>query len=248
MNDPRDSEIEVNAGREAVVPAVAQDPGAARQRPLAAIVVVSAILVVVGITAGPWGRTTFSGQDNLELEVDLDASGSVHVRTDVDDTDPDLAASYDSADNEVQRMALEESVPGTSSELARILAVLVAVVGAVALMRDLTTHSWVLVTALAVGCLVLVVVVRDDVIAALATHSTAMELADHETSPTFWGALAVGSSAAAALAAGFAAAPRPAGTRARRAAPPGPDGSGTEARPARRRLVGWKARAPHNTF
>lgn len=251
MTDPSESEVEPAATPGVAATSVYRAPGTARQRPLAAIVVVAAVLVVVGLTAGPWAQTTFSGDGDQVLELDLDPSGSVHVRAADDGAATDLVRAYQAADNQVARDTLEEAIPGTSGELARVLAVLVAVVGCIGLLRDLTLHSWVLVAALAIGCLVVVVMLRDEVIADLATGSTAMGFAESDTEPTFWGGLAVGAAAVAALASGFAAAPRPASNRAAM------DSILTEAEVAagqqgrrrrRRRLTGGKASAPHNTF
>jgi hypothetical protein len=215
-----------------------------RQRPLAAIVVVSAILVVIGLTAGPWARTTTPGDDESGFHIDLDARGGV----DVSDEPVELVRRYEDAANAQQRAVLEASVHGSSADLALVLAVLFAVVAAVALLRDLTPHSWVLVAATAIGCLVTAMLQRDDVIAALATSTVAMDLGPTETSPTFWSGLTVGAAAAAGLAAVFAAAPRPVepfvpldtetGDAARA------EGTG---RRGRRRL-GWKSRAARNTF
>jgi cobalamin synthase len=218
-----------------------------RQRPLAAIVVAAAILVVIGLTAGPWARTTFSGGggdagdsdgEASELDVELDPSGSVHVG----EGDAELTRRYESSDNQLQRAVLEASVPGSSRELALVLVVLVALIAAVALLRDLTPNSWVLVAALAVACLVMVVMLRDEVISALATTTSTMDVGEHETHPTFWGALAVGASAAAALAAAFAAAPRP--TRG----PAATEGAATRPGFEGRRRIGWPTRPRRNRF
>jgi hypothetical protein len=185
-------------------------------RAIAAIVVAAALMMLVGLSR-PWGEVTFAGgvgedgeqaADDERLDVEMSPTGRVQVeRGDADDR---LVELYDSDDNAAARAALRQAVPGGARDLAQVMAVLVALVAAVGIWRDLTQGTWILLSAAALACLVTVVLLRDDVLSALAGGAASMGLGAHEVGPTTWSAITVAGAGTAAMVAGLAAGPRPA--------------------------------------
>jgi hypothetical protein len=182
---------------------------------MAAIVLGASLLLLLALSNGPWAHTTFAaagvddvGQvdDDERLDVELHATG----RLEAEAGDPELAEQYRSDENAASRQALRGAVPGGTHDLAQVVAVLVALVAAVGVWRDLTPGTWLLLSSASLACLVMVVILRDDVLSALATAAPAMDLGVHDTDPTRWSALAVAGAATAAFGAALATGPRPA--------------------------------------
>lgn len=197
------------------------------------------MVLLVGLTRGEWARATFGvpGQDST-LDLSLYPGGRITVASE----DPALVEVFESPDNEESRAALTEAIPGTTAEFVRVLAVLVIVITSAGLVIDLTPRTWVLLTALSLSCLVTTVILRDEVLAALATEASGLDLGPHTTRPTGSGALAVGGSVAACLAAAFAAGPRPVEVPAEGSTPPSPPSRRPEAvydAEARERRLRW---------
>lgn len=179
-------------------------------RAMAAIVVAAALLMLLGLSR-PWGEASFAaggGEDADQLDVEMYPTG--RVQADRGDDDSRLEDLYQGEDNAAARAALREAVPGGARELAQVMGVLVALVAAIGIWRDLTQGTWVLVSAAALACLVTVVLLRDDVLSALAGGAASMGLGPYEVGPSTWSALTVAGAATAALVAGLAAGPRPA--------------------------------------
>jgi hypothetical protein len=220
---------------------VPRRPALHRQRLPAFVACVAAIVTAVALTAGPWGRVTLRAEDTGRLEVEMEPSGQVelaHVTT-------SSRAAYEEDSRAPARAALGEAVQRSSSELARVLAVLVALVAFAGWLRDLTPATWVLVASAALACLVTVVTLRDRVLGALGSEGAALGLGRADVEATVWGAVAVAGSAAAALAAGVAAGPRPVEVRrvrrVRRQPPVAADGEPPRPRRRRRRVAGEAA-------
>jgi hypothetical protein len=183
-------------------------------RAVAAIVVAGALLLLLALSNGPWAQATFAADgvetedadEDQRLDVDLHPTGEVEVRP----GDSELADAYRSDDSATAREALRHTVPGGARDLAQVLAVLVALVAAVGIWRDLTPGTWLLVCTASLACLVTVVLLRDDVLSAAAAGTAPLGLGVPDVDATGWSALAVAGAATAALVAGLAAGPRPA--------------------------------------
>lgn len=183
---------------------------------MAAIVIGSMLLLLVALSSGSWAHASFvAGEpgrtdlgdvpDEQRLELDLAPTGRVRVER----GDEQLAEQYDAAGNASQRAVLRSAVPGTLRDLVQVVAVLVIVVAAVGAMRPLTQPTWVLIAAGALSCLVATVILRDQVISALAANAATMELGAYETGATGASALAVVAAGAGTVVAALASGPRP---------------------------------------
>jgi hypothetical protein len=193
---------------------------------MSAIVVGATLVLLLALSSGPWAHAAFvDGQpgrvdvseveDDQRLDVDLFATGRIRVER----GDADLAERYDAAGNAAQRAALRGEVAGSLRDLVQVVAVLVMIIAVVGMMRPLTPHTWAMVAAAGLACLLGTVLLRDDLTSALATHAPLMNLGAYDTSPTGWSALAVGAAGAATLTAALAAGPRPVRGTARSIAP-----------------------------
>jgi hypothetical protein len=185
-------------------------------RAMAAIVVGAAFLMLVGLSR-PWAEASFAGDgvedveqadDDQRLDVELYPTGRVQVEP--GDADSRLVERYEGDDNAAARAALRQAVSGGARDLAQVFGVLVALVAAVGVWRELTGRTWVLLSAAALACLVTVVLLRDDVLSALATGTASMDVGVRDTNPTTWSAVAVAGAVTAALVSWLAAGPRPA--------------------------------------
>jgi hypothetical protein len=183
---------------------------------MAALVVGATLVLLLALSSGPWGHAAFvdgqqgqvdvsAADDDQRLDVDVFPTGRVRVER----GDDDLAQRYDAADNAAQRAALRGEVAGSLRDLVQVVAVLVMIIALVGMVRPLTPHTWALVAAAALTCLLATVILRDDLVSALATHAPLMDLGAYDTSPTGWSALAVGAAGTATLTAALAAGPRP---------------------------------------
>lgn len=179
--------------------------GLHRQRMPAFAAFVAAVVTAVALSGGTWARVSVGGDDAGRFDVEMEPSGQVSLAN----ADGDERAAYEADDREPERRTLEQSVPRASSELARVLAVLVALVSLAGWFRDLTPATWALVTAAALAVLVTVVNLRDRLMSALASHAGGLELGAGDVRATTWAAVAITGAAGAALAAAVAAGPRP---------------------------------------
>lgn len=157
-------------------------------RGLAAAATVSAAVALVGLTTGAWatctvlGLSTARGADTADpsrrLDVDLFPDGRTTAHGEAS-----MLRAYDDGEHAAARDALTHAIPGLLDGFANACVVVLGLLAIAGIARRLPPSLWAVAAAVAVGALTTTMVLRFEILAALAAYGPHLG-AEHHVSGT----------------------------------------------------------------